>query len=165
MRRECRYLGPKLDEAGVLRLTALKDKVGSLERQLEQDVVGAGDPGRRSRQAHYSSTSHPQHPQEQSHSLADDVEQDEDAEFFDEAGGLEPTGLAAIDAAYDDGVDVGADDVVDLGVLVGKMRITDRISGLSRPKLAEEVRCSMSWLGLQNPIFIQNGVTYLDIPR
>ncbi|KAJ4358827.1 hypothetical protein N0V85_009510, partial [Neurospora sp. IMI 360204] len=37
--RECLYLGPKLDEASQMRLTEIKEQVGSLERALERDVA------------------------------------------------------------------------------------------------------------------------------
>lgn len=123
--RECLYLNPRLDEASQLRLTRFKDKVGSLEKQLEHNVVssaasaGAGLGGR----------SGPL--------LADEVahrDEDEDVSL-----GLEPADLANVDLAYEDDADGGADDLVDLGVLVGKMRITERVGGLARPRLIEEV--------------------------
>lgn len=49
---------------------------------------------------------------------------------------LEPTRLAFADVAYDDdGEDLGDD----LGVRFGRMRITERIGGYARPRLADEV--------------------------
>ncbi len=56
---------------------------------------------------------------------------------------LEPTPLAVVDAAYD--VDGGGedDDLLDLGILMGKMRITERIGGFFRPKISQEVRIAM----------------------
>lgn len=121
--RDCRYLGPKLDEAGQLRLTEIKEKVGSLERQLERDVATPAQ----SRAA------------AQQRILADDVDDDELAEERN----LEVTELVAIDIAYEDDVD-DRDDIIDLGVQVGKMRITERIGGLSRPRLSEEVSNSQN---------------------
>lgn len=115
--RDCVYLSPKLDEASQLRLTEIKEKVGSLERQLERDVAKTT-----SRAA------------QQQAILADDVE-DEFAEERD----LEPTDMTALDVTYDEDAD-GTDDLIDLGVQVGRMRITERIGGLSRPRIAEEVR-------------------------
>jgi hypothetical protein len=49
---------------------------------------------------------------------------------------LEPTPLAVQDAAYADDAD---DDVEDLGFRVGRMRMGERIGGLYRPRLADEV--------------------------
>ena len=117
--RECVYLGPQLDEVSQLRLTALKEKVGSLERQLEQ---GAS----RSTQQQSQASQQPQG------ILADEVADEGDA-----GDGLRVTDMVAGDVTYeDDGVD---DDIVDLGVKVGKMRITDRVGGMSRPRISEEV--------------------------
>lgn len=113
--RDCVYLSPKLDEASQLRLTEIKEKVGSLERQLERDVA------KTSRAA------------QQQAILADDVEDD-----FAEERDLEPTDMTALDVTYEEDAD-GADDLIDLGVQVGRMRITERIGGLSRPRIAEEV--------------------------
>ena len=115
-RRECVYLGPKLDEAGQLRLTEIKEKVGSLERQLERDVV-----------QNLSS------PAKQQRILADDVEGQ-----YEEGHGLEPTDMVALDHTYEDTAD-DTDEVIDLGVLVGRMRLTDRIGGFSRPRISDEV--------------------------
>lgn len=116
--RDCFYLGPKLDEASQLRLTEIKEKVGSLERQLERDVAKSGGRG-----------FYPQR------ILADDVEED-----YDEERDLEITPMVALDLTYEDDAD-GMDDIMDLGVQVGKMRLTEKIGGLNRPRISEEV-CS-----------------------
>lgn len=50
--------------------------------------------------------------------------------------GLEPTPLAVADIIYDDDND---DLIDDLGVKLGKMRITERIGGFVRPRFADEV--------------------------
>lgn len=115
--RECVYLGPKLDEASQLRLTEIKEKVGSLERQLERDVAKS------TTKAAF-----------QQRFLADDVEGD-----YDEERDLEITPMVALDLTYEDDAD-GTDDIIDLGIQVGRMRITERIGGLNRPRLSEEVR-------------------------
>lgn len=114
--RDCLYLGPKLDEASQLRLTEIKEKVGSLERQLERDVANSGSRG------FY-----------QQRILADDVEGE-----FDEERDLEITPMVALDLTYEDDAD-GTDDIMDLGVQVGKMRLTEKIGGLNRPRISEEV--------------------------
>lgn len=117
--RDCLYLGPKLDEASQLRLTEIKEKVGSLERQLERDVAKSGSRG------FY-----------QQRILADDVEGE-----FDEERDLEITPMVALDLTYEDDAD-GMDDIMDLGVQVGKMRLTEKIGGLNRPRISEEVSLS-----------------------
>lgn len=119
--RECVYLGPKLDEAGQLRLTEIKEKVGSLERQLERDAVhGLASPAKQQR------------------ILADDIEGQ-----FQEGHGLEPTDMVALDHTYEDTAD-DTDAVIDLGVLVGRMRLTDRIGGFSRPRISDEISAGMA---------------------
>jgi hypothetical protein len=115
--RDCLYIGPRLDEASQLRLAELKEKQGSLERQLERDVAKS------------TSTKSAQ----QQRILADEVEDGSDDERD-----LEATPLVALDLTYEDDAD-GADDMIDLGIQIGKMRITERIGGLSRPRISEEV--------------------------
>ncbi|TID04540.1 Bikaverin cluster transcription factor bik5 [Colletotrichum higginsianum] len=122
--RDCVYLSPKLDEASQLRLTEIKEKVGSLERQLERDVAKTT-----SRAAMQQAI------------LADDVEDD-----FAEERDLEPTDMTALDVTYEEDAD-GTDDLIDLGVQVGRMRITERIGGLSRPRIAEEISAGISGQG------------------
>ena len=99
--------------------------MGSLERTLEEDVA-------RQRQAKLSQRAS----QDVIH-VKDDSSGEEDDEGPEDEKDLEPTPLAVHDAAYyEDGVD---DDVLDLGVLVGKMRLTERVGGFVRPKFAQEV--------------------------
>ena len=119
--RDCIFLAPALDTASQLRLTEIKEKMGSLEKVLEQDVAKLGTRGR-----HGGLT----------RALADSEETDFAPEPEDETD-LEPDPLSVIDAAYDDDAD---DDLMDLGVQMGKMRLTDRIGGFVRPKMTEEVR-------------------------
>ena len=123
---DCVFLAPALDQASQLKLTEIKEKVGSLERLLERDVAkssagglgGVGSP-----------------PPSQDRALPDDAEDDLPAN--EDEKDLEPTPLATVDAAYgDDGDD---DDLLDLGIQLGRMRITERIGGFFRPKIAQEV--------------------------
>jgi hypothetical protein len=51
---------------------------------------------------------------------------------------LEPTPLAVADTAYEDDTDDG-NLKLDMGVMFGKCRITERIGALVRPKMVEEV--------------------------
>jgi hypothetical protein len=126
--RECVYLGPNLDEASQQRLTEIKEKVGSLERQLERDVA-KGATARRSGSPGDGTDPHNQR------FVADDVEDD-----LGEERDLQITPMVALDLTYDDYSDGnGTDDLIDLGIRVGKMRITERIGGLNRPRISEEV--------------------------
>lgn len=121
--RDCVYLAPALTQASQLKLTEIKEKVGSLERLLERDVAkGSG----------IALVKSPA----QDRTLPDDAEDDLPANEDEED--LEPTPLAVVDAAYD--VDGEDDDLLDLGIQLGKMRITERIGGFFRPKISQEVR-------------------------
>jgi len=120
--RDCLFLAPALDSATQLKLTEIKEKMGSLERVLEQDVAkkGASTGARRDRPV-----------------FLRDVEDDVDfAPEPEDERDLEPTPLAISDAVYGDD---GDDDLADLGFQMGKLRLTDRIGGFFRPKMAEEV--------------------------
>ncbi|KAI1082742.1 hypothetical protein F5B20DRAFT_577820 [Whalleya microplaca] len=119
--RECLYIGPRLDEASQMRLAEIKEKQGTLERQLERDVA--------------KSTSKSA---QQQRILADEVGNDDD-----DQRDLEATPLAALDLTYDDDAD-GTEDMIDLGIQIGKMRITERIGGLSRPRISEEISAGIA---------------------
>jgi hypothetical protein len=138
--RECPYLSPQLDEAGQLRLLEFKEKLGSLESRLRDTGSGGSDSKKTT-----PSTSRQQKADEGRAGVDDALLADavDDRRDDDEAAGLAPTDLAAVDIAYDDDAEGGADDVVDLGVLVGRMRITERVGGMSRPRLSEEVRAAL----------------------
>lgn len=127
--RDCVFLAPALDAASQLRLAEIKEKMGSLERTLEEDIA-------RKNESRARSSSRP------GSKLPglEDVSGEEDASELEEERGLEPTPLAIEDAPYDD--NMCDDNLVDLGVQFGRMRITERIGGFVRPKLAQEVSCS-----------------------
>ncbi|KAI9722679.1 MAG: hypothetical protein M1812_001610 [Candelaria pacifica] len=118
--RDCVFLAPALDSASQLRLTEIKEKMGSLEKVLEQDVARKGGPKKPVNGILPS----------EGGGESDDVPEAEDEKD------LEPTPLAMADAAYDDDAD---DDLLDLGIQMGKMRLTDRLGGFFRPKMAEEL--------------------------
>ncbi|KAJ0416337.1 hypothetical protein BJY00DRAFT_304223 [Aspergillus carlsbadensis] len=68
------------------------------------------------------------------------VSTDESDSSVDDAY-LQPTPLAVQDAAYGDGED---EDVIDdLGVRIGRMRLGERIGGLFRPRIADEVSSTL----------------------
>ena len=121
--RDCLFLAPALDSASQLKLTEIKEKMGSLERVLEQEV-GRNGAWREARKAHLASP-----------------EGDEDyVPIPEDERELEPTPLSTVDAMYDKGDDEDEDETADLGFALGKMRLTDRIGGFFRPKFKEEVK-------------------------
>src|SRR5882757_2908419 len=91
-------------------------------RSQEEDVARRGSTSRS------TDASHSQLPGQDGGDSADELTAPEDERD------LEPTPLATEDAAYYDDAD---DDLVDLGVQLGKMRITERVGGFVRPKLSE----------------------------
>ena len=124
--RDCNFLAPALDSVSQQRLNDIKDKMGSLEKVLEDDVV------RRSQK-----DSKPQKDRRTSIDLPGEASSsDDDGPIPDDEKGLEPTPLAVVDASYEDDAN---DDVLDLGVRIGKMRMTERLGGFFRPKMSEEL--------------------------
>lgn len=125
--RVCIYLGDRLDPDSQGKITEIKEKVSSLELQLQKSVV---------------------HQRIGSGLLGSDVP----AYSLDPAeNGLEISHMVTSDLIYDhaDGQnsmdedeeeDEATNDRIDLGFKVGRMRMTERIGGLNRPRLAEEVR-------------------------
>ena len=119
--RDCLFLAPALDSASQLKLTEIKEKMGSLERVLEQDVAKKCN----RIEAHKGGASRDTEGNEIDFAPEPEDERD-----------LEPTPLALNDNAYDDDAD---DDLNDLGFMMGKLRLTDRVGGFFRPKMAAEV--------------------------
>lgn len=103
--------------------------MGILERSLEEDVA-------RLSRSKIGATSDSRRPsmlpgQEESYS---DQEDDEDTRD------LSPSIMATEEAVYcGDDADDNDDDILDLGIAMGKVRITERIGGLVRPRFSEEV--------------------------
>ncbi|KFY39558.1 hypothetical protein V494_03919 [Pseudogymnoascus sp. VKM F-4513 (FW-928)] len=120
--RDCIFLAPALDQASQLKLTEIKDKVGSLERLLEE---GAQQATSRTGLPHEGNPS--------------DIK-DEDLPQAEDEKDLEPTPLAVVDAVYEDDAD---DDLLDLGIQIGRMRITERLGGFFRPRLAQELQYTL----------------------
>ena len=125
--RDCVFLAPALDSASQLKLTEIKEKMGSLERVLEQDVAGKGNQRKTKRDG----------------VLVKDEDEDE-INFLllpEDEKDLEGSPLAVGDAAYEDDAD---DDIMDLGIRMGKLRLTERIGGFVRPKMGEQVGSSVT---------------------
>ncbi|KAF2838616.1 hypothetical protein M501DRAFT_914560, partial [Patellaria atrata CBS 101060] len=122
--RDCVFLAPAMDSAAQLRLAEIKEKMGSLEKTLEEDVV------RRRSSTQNSNTG-------SGSGMTDVKEEDEDEQSGPEDERyLAPNPLTTADAWYAGDAD---NDLMDLGIAMGKMRITERIGGFVRPKLAEEL--------------------------
>ena len=126
-KRDCVYLAPA-DPKSQAKLADIKEKMGALEQNLEREIVGRGA------KAHLGGARITTHNPEDDHThvgsndASDEAGEDEDQ--------LEPTPLAALDNTYEDD---GDDELMDLGVQMGKMRISERIGGWVRPKLVDEL--------------------------
>jgi Fungal Zn(2)-Cys(6) binuclear cluster domain len=125
--RDCVFLAPALDSVSQLKLTEIKEKMGVLERGLEAEVANAKKqqqsdqspptPGHgNARRVHHARKGSLDLPGELSN---EEDEQDGVGNVPEDEKNLEPTPLAVVDAAYDDDAD---DDMLDLGVKMGKMR-------------------------------------------
>ncbi|GAM89330.1 hypothetical protein ANO11243_073670 [Dothideomycetidae sp. 11243] len=123
-RRDCLYLAPSLDSAAQQKLAEIKDRMGNLEQVLERDVA--------------RKNSQDKHRRSKADSDSDD---DEDPEYEDEKD-LEPTPFASLDQVYEDDAD---DDLMDLGVQLGKLRVSERIGGFVRPRISEEASADLTF--------------------
>jgi len=131
-RRDCVFLAPSLDANSKNKLNQFKESVETLEKDLgrqdQSDVFGDWNIANSS----IGNNGNSHHAPSSSRGTVrprEDVPADE--------RGLEPTPLAVADIIYDDDND---DLIDDLGVKLGKMRVTERIGGFVRPRFADEVR-------------------------
>ncbi|KAJ4300789.1 hypothetical protein N0V90_002877 [Kalmusia sp. IMI 367209] len=122
--RPCVFIAPALDPEAQAKLAEVKEKMGLLEKTLEDDVARRTTPS--SGKPLFEAPRLPG--QEPGHSDEEDEEDAKDLEFID---------IATEHATYYE--DEGNDDVVDLGIAMGKLRITERVGGLVRPRLSEEL--------------------------
>jgi hypothetical protein len=137
--RGCVYISNALDPHSQIKLAEIKEEWGSIERKLERDIARVGHPR----------VDDPLAGRSEEGILAEEGEQD-----------LEPSPMAVTDAAYEDDAD---GELYDLGIQMGRMRclnhathqvwmyadfrggrINERIGGLYRPMMAEEVRAVTS---------------------
>lgn len=125
--RQCHFISPSFDAAAQARLAEVKEKMGILEKSLEEDIV------RRNR-ARTGSSDSPSlsDPLVQQHAIHSEDEEGEDTKD------LKFTDFAREDATYYEDEEAD-DDIVDLGIALGKVRITERIGGLVRPIFSDEV--------------------------
>lgn len=105
-------------------MTEIKEKASSLELELEANVA------RPSRGAASGTDEETPPTLVRRASHLQDGEND-----------LAPSPFVSVDAVYED--DADDDDRLDLGYKIGRMRITDRIGGFSRPKVADELEAAL----------------------
>lgn len=118
-KRDCVFLAPSLDSATRLKLAELKERMGTLERSLEKEVSQPS-----------------QIAEGELHVGSKPSGSESPAPGPEDEFSLQPTRLALMDVTYEDEAD---DVMVDLGIQVGNMRVTDRLGGFVRPRLAEEI--------------------------
>lgn len=120
--RECVFLAPPRDPNAQNRLNQLKDRVELIEKELEASLENSAD----SRWSISAQSTGPSKSKTESDSegLGSDL--------------LEPTPLAVDAVAYEGDED---DDTEDLGIQLGRMRLTERLGGSIRPMFSMEV-CS-----------------------
>lgn len=122
--RACVFIAQGMDADAQAKLAEVKEQMGMLERSLEEGITRKTESNTRSPYVFSKLTAIPGH---------SDHEDDE------ETRDLRPTGLVTEDATYYEPEDDTNDDLVDLGFRMGKIRITERIGGLVRPKFSDEV--------------------------
>ncbi|KAF1830549.1 hypothetical protein BDW02DRAFT_507333 [Decorospora gaudefroyi] len=135
--RQCVFIAPGLDIDTQAKLAKVKEQMGILERRLEEDVALKSE-----------STIRPT-PSFSRPSILPSQEYSSDQEDDDDTKELRPTYLVTEDAAYyEPGIqeDDVNDDIVDLGFAMGRVRITERIGGLVRPRFSDELAQSLSEL-------------------
>lgn len=134
--RDCVFLAPALDPAARLKLAEIKEKMGTLERTLEEDVARrAMSPG--------AAPATPGMQEDSEKEGGGKGNEDEEDSAPEDERNLEAGRYTTEDAAYLSDAD---DELVDLGIQMGKMRMTERIGGFVRPKFSEEV--SIDVIGL-----------------
>ena len=117
-----------MDPHSQQKLADIKEKMGALEKTLEREVAS------QQAKVHLGGAN-----VTRSHGESDftHVDRNEDEEAGEEEeDDLEPTPLASLDNVYEEDAD---DELMDLGVQMGKMRISERVGGWIRPKLVEEL--------------------------
>ncbi|KAF1956778.1 hypothetical protein CC80DRAFT_412928, partial [Byssothecium circinans] len=133
--RSCIFI--QVDPQAQAKLAEVKEKMGMLERTLEEEVASKTPSKRSIKSPSYEAPVLPG--QEPGYS---DQEEDDDVK------GLESNELLVQDASYYE--DDDNDDIVDLGISMGKLRITERIGGLVRPRLTEELKSALKGIPEDN---------------
>lgn len=140
--RQCHFIAPGFDAMAQARLAEVKEKMGILERSLEEDLAQQN----RLQIGFSSSRDVPHVPLRQDETYS---EEDEEEDIKD----LKPSDYVREDSAYYED-DYGDDEITDLGIAMGKVRITERIGGLVRPKFSDEVSRPRSHLSTTDHLLI-----------
>ncbi|EDU49183.1 fungal specific transcription factor domain containing protein [Pyrenophora tritici-repentis Pt-1C-BFP] len=135
--RKCVFIASGMDADAQAKLAEVKERMGMLEKSLEEDVVLKRKPSIRTT----SECSRL--------SVLPGQEQQSDQEDEEDTRDLRPTNLVTEDSAYCEPEEDFNDDMVDLGFRIGKLRITDRVGGLVRPRFSDELAQSLNELPLQ----------------
>lgn len=134
--RQCIYISSSETNDSQLRrkLTEMKEARDSLEKKVLMGNIG----NQASRQTQLQTLSGAPIA-----SLEGDVGGHGDES--DVEGYLEPTPLAIPDAAY---AEADSEDLNDLGVALGRIRLGERVGGLFRPRVGDEVRPRLQCVAL-----------------
>ena len=118
--RQCLYVPQALAPEDLAKLNQLKRRNRDLESALEQQVAKpANKPKTRKRTYGQDDT--------------------DDSDSDDSTDKLQPTKFAVAAAAYKHDEADNDDDVLGIGLRIGKVQLTDRIGGYFRPRMADEV--------------------------
>ncbi|UPX19350.1 uncharacterized protein EKO05_0009617 [Ascochyta rabiei] len=137
--RQCHFIAPGFDAAAQARLAEVKEKMGILEMSLEEDVA------QRNRVQTDSSAS-----LNKLSSTLSPVETYSEGEEEEGTEHLKTSQYSREDSVYYE-CEEGDDDIVDLGIAMGKVRITERIGGLVRPKFSDELSYKLRELPQSGP--------------
>ena len=137
---DCLYLARE-DGHAQQKLADMKERMGALERNLEREAAAAATGGRGRSRSRLGSKDESA---AGSGNTPDDPYSDDDDDFaaaHEDEEGLESTPFAAWDNVYETN---GDDGMMDLGIQMGKVRISERLGGWIRPRLAEELDDTLS---------------------
>ncbi|PGH04644.1 hypothetical protein AJ80_08478, partial [Polytolypa hystricis UAMH7299] len=160
LKRDCVFLAPSLDPQAKMRLAELKEKMGEMERVLERDVAGGqqrevGSGGVEEDEAGGAAVHAAGAMTDVRDSTGGGRDDEATAAAPEDEKDLRPTALAVLDAAYEDEADDGT---LDLGVRLGKLRLSERIGGYYRPRMADELTLTLATLTF-------SGTSEASIPR
>ncbi|EEP76166.1 predicted protein [Uncinocarpus reesii 1704] len=147
-KRDCLFLAPATDASSRLKRTEIKEKIGSLERGLELDAAATQCALVKQEEVGDGRSEVEEGGSSYMRGIFDAVAtEDSRLPIPKDEEGLEPTPLAVQDAGYEDEAD---DESFDLGFRLGKMRMTDRIGGFYRPRIADELSAALGMLQVSN---------------
>ncbi|KAB8664813.1 hypothetical protein FH972_026238 [Carpinus fangiana] len=134
--RDCLFIAPAVDPESRRRLAAVKDQVQSLETGLGKSGTNPAAQGDSWSSLHYETSTNNYGHKDGADSASEDDNQ-------------QPSALAVEDVAYEE----DADDLLDLGVQLGRMRVSERIGSFVRPALLEEIAATLRRHGESTDLF------------